>query len=155
MNYVLMGVVILCYLFPLLFLLNTALKSNAAFNADPIGVVTDPQFGNFVDAWIQGNFGAYILNSVLYTSTAAGLGTLVSLLLGFPVARNYLRFPRLWNAFFVILLFLPNALITQFQLLLRLGLYNTQIGYILILAASVGIGPILMAGYALFAARTR
>jgi raffinose/stachyose/melibiose transport system permease protein len=146
-NYVLVLVVLVLYLFPLLFLLNTALKSNAAFNSDPIGLVTNPDFGNFLTAWNRGNFGAYILNSVLYTACAAGLGTFVSLVLGFPVSRGYLKHSRLWSVCFVILLFLPNAIITQFQLLLRLGLYDTQLGYILIMAAGVGVGPILIAGF--------
>ncbi len=143
----LVAVVLVCYLFPLLFLLNTALKSNDAFFADPVGIVTSPHWSNFADAWVQGNFGAYILNSILYTLCAAGLGTAISVLMGFPVGRLYLRWPRLWTGLFVVILFLPNALITQFQLLLRLGLYNTHIGYILIMAAGVGIGPLLMAGY--------
>jgi raffinose/stachyose/melibiose transport system permease protein len=146
-NYALLLLVIVCYLFPLLFLLNTALKSNAAFFADPVGIVTSPQWGNFGQAWVQGSFGAYFLNSVVYTIFAAGLGTFIAVVMGFPVGRGYLRFPRLWNALFVILLFLPNALITQFQLLLRIGLYNTYVGYILIMAAAVGIGPLLISGY--------
>jgi raffinose/stachyose/melibiose transport system permease protein len=146
-NYVLVLVVMVLYLFPLLFLLNTALKSNAAFNADPIGLVAHPDFGNFVKAWNQGNFASYILNSVLYTGAAAAIGTFVSIVLGFPVSRGYLKHSRLWSVFFVLLLFLPNAIITQFQLLLRLGLYNTQLGYILIMAAGVGVGPILIAGF--------
>ena len=146
-NYALIVLVVVCYLFPLLFLLNTALKSNSAFFADPVGIVTSPQWGNFAQAWVQGNFGAYFLNSVVYTIFAAGLGTAIAVVMGFPVGRGYLRFPRLWNALFVVMLFLPNALITQFQLLLRIGLYNTYTGYILIMAAAVGIGPLLISGY--------
>jgi raffinose/stachyose/melibiose transport system permease protein len=146
-NYALLLFVVVCYLFPLLFLLNTALKSNSDFFADPVGVVTSPQWGNFAQAWVQGNFGAYFVNSVVYTIFAAGLGTAIAVVMGFPVGRGYLRFPRLWNALFVVLLFLPNALITQFQLLLRIGLYNTYVGYILIMAAAVGIGPLLISGY--------
>ena len=146
-GYALVGLVMVLYLFPLLFLLNTALKGNEAFNADPVGLVTNPDFGNFVSAWVKGNFGAYILNSVLYTGAAAAIGTFVSLVLGFPVARGYLKHTKLWNLVFVLLLFLPNALITQFQLLLRLNLYDTHIGYILIMAAGIGVGPILMAGF--------
>lgn len=146
-NYVLLGIVIVAYLFPLAFLLNTALKSNAAFSADPIGLVTDPQFGNFAEAWDKGNFGSYILNSVLYTGAASLIGLAISLLIGFPVSRGYLKHTKLWNLLFVIMLFLPNALITQFQLMLRLGLYDTQIGYILIMSAGVGVGPLLISGY--------
>ena len=135
------------YLFPLLFLLNTALKSNAAFDGNPVGLVTRPDFGNFVTAWDRGDFAAYIGNSVVYTGTAAFMGTLVSVLMAFPVSRGYLRGSRWWQLAFVLLLFLPNAIITQFQLLLRLGLYDTQLGYILIMGAGIGVGPILLSGY--------
>jgi raffinose/stachyose/melibiose transport system permease protein len=147
-SYALVALVMVLYLFPLVFLLNTALKSNAAFFQNPVGIVTSPIFANFATAWVKGHFGAYILNSVLYTGCAAAIGTFVSVVLGFPVARGYLKHTRLWNVLFVIMLFLPNALITQFQLLLRLNLYDTQIGYILIMAAGIGVGPILMSGFA-------
>lgn len=146
-TYVLVAVVLLVYLFPLAYLLNTALKTTADFYADPVGIVTDPQFGNFAAAWEQGNFASYILNSVLYTLCAAGLGTAISIVVGFPVARGYVRHARMWNLFFVVLLFLPISLMTQFQLLLRLGLYNSQFGYILMIGAAVGVGPILMTAY--------
>lgn len=135
------------YLFPLLFLLNTALKSNAAFDANPVGLVTDLRFGNFVTAWDRGDFAAYIVNSVLYTGVAALIGTFVSVLMAFPVSRGYLGGSRWWRLAFVLLLFLPNAIITQFQLLLRLGLYDTKLGYILIMGAGIGVGPILLSGY--------
>lgn len=146
-SYVLVGIVLVFYLFPLAFLINTALKSNADFTSDPVGLVMRPQFGNFVQAWNQGHFGSYILNSVLYTGTASLIGTAVSVALGFPVSRGYLRGSKWWNLLFVLVLFLPNALITQFQLLLHLHLYDTQLGYILIVSAGIGVGPLLMNGF--------
>ena len=146
-QYLPVAVIMLVYLFPLAFLLNTALKSNAEFFANPNGIAQTFEFGNFPTAWEKGNFGAYMLNSVLYTSVAAFLGTVCSLLLGFPVSRGYLRHTRLWYGLFVAMLFLPNTLVTQFQLLLRLNLYDTQLGYILIMAAGVGVGPLLVSGY--------
>lgn len=145
-TYLLVAIVLFFYLFPLLFLLNTALKSNAEFTRNPTGLALSPQLGNFVQAWVQGHFGQYILNSVLYTSTATLAGTSVSVALAFPVSRGYLRW-RGWGFLFVLVLFLPNAIITQFQLLLRLHLYGTPLGYILIMSAGVGVGPLLLNGY--------
>lgn len=146
-KYIAVFFVLVSYLGPLAFLLNTALKSNEEFFANPLAIASEPHFGNFIEAWNEGNFGAYLLNSVLYATTAAAIGTAISVLVGFPAARGYLRFGRLWNGLFVVLLFLPNAIITQFQLLLRLNLYDTQVGYILIMASAVGIGPLLIRGY--------
>jgi len=146
-KYVFVALLMVVFLFPLVFLLNTALKSDAGFAADPMGITKTLEFGNFVTAWQRGNFGAYILNSVLYAGASALLGTTISLLIGFPVSRGYLRHSKLWYGLFVVMLFLPNALITQFQLVLRLNLYDTQLGYILMMGAWVGIGPLLVSGY--------
>ena len=146
-SYVLMGLVVVIYLYPLLFLINTALKSNAEFLVDPTGVVKNPQFGNFVAAWNQGNFATYVLNSVLYTFVAATLGTVMSLMIAFPVARGYVKHPKVWTGLFAAMLFLPNTLVTVFQLALRLNLYDTPLGYILISASGVGVSPLLIAGY--------
>ncbi|WP_232549850.1 carbohydrate ABC transporter permease [Propioniciclava soli] len=146
-GYALMLIVIIVYAYPLLFLINTALKSNAEFLVNPTGLVRAPEFGNFVAAWEQGNFANYVLNSVLYTFVAASLGTVMSLMIGFPVARGYVKHPRLWQGVFAAMLFLPNTLVTVFQMALRLNLYDTALGYILIMASGVGVGPLLVTGY--------
>lgn len=140
-------ILMVVFLFPLLYLLNTALKSQAEFVANPVGIVSNPQWGNFATAWEKGDFGAYILNSVLYTAAGSAIGTLLTLVLAFPVARGYVRGAKYWSIVFVLVLFLPNALITQFQLLLRLGLYDTQLGYILLVGVGVGVGPLLLSGF--------
>lgn len=58
---------VIVILYPLLFLVNTALKgARCEFLVNPTGVVQSPQFGNFAAAWQQGNFASYMLNSVLY-----------------------------------------------------------------------------------------
>jgi raffinose/stachyose/melibiose transport system permease protein len=74
---------------------------------------------------------------------------MIALLMGFPVARGYVWGGKLWNGLFVLVMFLPNALMTQFHLLIRLHLYNTQLGYILMLSVGVGVGPLLFRGFVL------
>ena len=146
-SYVLMFLVIVVYAYPLFFLVNTALKSNTEFLVNPTGLVQAPQLGNFAAAWEQGSFSKYVLNSVLYTFVAAALGTVMSLMIGFPVARGYVKHPKVWQGVFAAMLFLPNTLVTVFQLALRMSLYDTALGYILIMASGVGLGPLLVAGY--------
>lgn len=145
--YICVAIVLVVFLFPLLYLLNTALKSNSDFINDPVGIVRNPQWSNFLDAWNQGNFGSYILNSVLYTGIGSVIGTFITLVLAFPVSRGYIRGGKWWSILFVLVLFLPNALITQFQLLLRLGLYDNRLGYILMVGVGIGIGPLLFSGF--------
>lgn len=147
-SYVLLGVLVLTFTVPLLYLVNTALKSFKEYSRNPNGLVQDPQWSNFADAWQQGDFGTYVLNTVLYTVTGAGLVTLLALLIGFPLGRNYIRGARVWYAVIASFLFLPNAIVAQYQMLIQMGLYNTRVGYIIMLAIGVGVGPLLMAGYA-------
>jgi len=146
-SYIAVAVVMFVFLFPLAFLVNTSLKSNAEFIRNPMGLVMDPQWSNFPQAWEQGGFGTFILNSLLYTICGAGIGAVITLVLGFPVARGYIRGARQMVIVFVLILFLPNALITQFQLLLHLHLYDSRLGYVLIVAAGVGVGPLLFRGF--------
>jgi raffinose/stachyose/melibiose transport system permease protein len=146
-TYFFVAIVLAFYVFPLAFLVNTALKSSTEFTANPGGLVRAPHLQNFVDAWRAGNFGSYIVNSIVYSGSAAFIGTFVSLVVAFPVSRGYIKGAKWWRLLFVFLLFLPNVLITQFQLLLRLSLYDNRLGYILIMAAAIGVGPLLMHGY--------
>lgn len=146
--YILMGLLVLSFTVPLLYLVNTALKSFEEYAANPNGLVQDPQWENFPAAWEQGRFGTYVMNTVLYSVVGAGGVTLLALLIGFPLGRGYIRGTKLWYAVLASFLFLPNAIVAQYQLLIGIGLYDTRLGYILILALGVGIGPLLMAGYA-------
>ena len=147
LSYFFVLLLLVLFVYPLLYLLNTALKSTTEFITDPVGVASSFEWGNFAEAWSKGNFGSFFFNTVLYTVAGAGIGTLIALVMGFPVARGYIRGAKLWNLLFVLVLFLPNALMTQFQLLLRLHLYNTQLGYILMVGVGVGIGPLLFSGF--------
>jgi len=145
--YAVVIVVVLLYVFPLLLLVNASLKTPIGFILDPTGLSKTFHWQNYVNAWQQGDFGTTVLNSLLYTVVSSIISTVLSILLVFPVARGYVRGSRFWYALFVISLFLPSALIPQFQLILNMGLYDTQIGYILLNAATLGVGPFLVIGY--------
>ena len=136
----------LVYLGPMLMLLNTALKTQPGFAKDPVGITSSFSIENFLEAWDKADFARYMTNSVLY----AGVATILYLVAAVPLATAISRrFVRGWNllfVLFVIALFLPVALIPQFQLILNLHLYNTQPGYILLFLANP-IGVIILVGF--------
>jgi raffinose/stachyose/melibiose transport system permease protein len=147
--YICVALLMVLFLLPLAYLVNTALKTPAEFISNPVGLVQSPNWDNFPVAWEMGNFGQYFINTVVYTVAGAGLGTMIAVLMGFPVARGYIKGGKLWNGLFVLVMFLPNALMTQFHLLIQLHLYNTQLGYIMMLGVGVGVGPLLFRGFVL------
>lgn len=134
------------YLGPLLMLVNTSLKTTPSFNRDATRLATELNFENFAEAWEKANFPQYLLNSVIYTVSATTIYVITAVFVAFPISRGYVRYSGLVLTLFVIALFLPPALIPQFQLILRLGLYNNPIGYILLFIVNP-IGIVILVNY--------
>jgi raffinose/stachyose/melibiose transport system permease protein len=134
------------YAGPLLMLVNTALKTLPGFSKDPIGITTTFTIGNFGDAWTKANIAQSLGNSVLYATVATVLYVLSALPLAVAIARRHVRGWNVLYILFVMALFLPIALIPQFQLLLNLHLYNTQIGYILLFLTNP-VGVLILVAY--------
>jgi raffinose/stachyose/melibiose transport system permease protein len=145
-SYAVLVVFAIIYLGPLLMLVNTALKTTASFNKDAIGLATEFRVQNFVDAWNKANFPKYLLNSILYTVSATAIYVVTAAFVAFPIARAYVKYSGILLTVFVIALFLPPALIPQFQLILHLGLYNNPIGYILLFIVNP-IGIVILVNY--------
>ena len=134
------------YAGPLLILVNTSLKTLPAFMKDATSLVTSLHFDNFIEAWEKANFPRYLTNSLIYTLSATLIYVVTAIFVAFPIARGYVRGANFILTMFVIALFLPPALIPQFQLMLRLGLYNNPVGYILLFTINP-IGMVILVNY--------
>jgi len=145
-SYAVMIFFALLYLGPILMLVNTSLKTMPSFMKDATSLATELHFQNFVDAWNKANFPKYLLNSVLYTTAATAIYILTAVFVAFPIARGYIKYSSAFLTLFVIALFLPPALIPQFQLMLNLGLYNNPIGYVLLFIVNP-IGIVILVNY--------
>jgi raffinose/stachyose/melibiose transport system permease protein len=125
-------------LFPLLWMLSGSLQSLPELLANESFLPGDPQWGNYVTAWVQGDLGIYLRNSVIYTGCAVVGILLVSSLAGYALAR--LDFAGK-GAFTVVILAVmiipaPAMFLAQYKLLISLGLTNNPVGYVLILISS-------------------
>ncbi len=134
------------YAGPLLMLVNTAFKTLPEFMKDATAPAAAVNFKNFVEAWNKANFPQYLTNTIIYTASATGIYLVTAIFVAFPIARGYIRGGNFLLTLFVIALFLPPALIPQFQLLLRLGLYNSQFGYILLFLVNP-VGIVILVNY--------
>lgn len=146
LSYVALSIFAVFYIWPLYMLVNTSLKSFTDYLRDPAGVATNPSFSNFLEAWELANFPQYMLNSAIYTVTATAIFVVTSLFVAFPIARGYFRGSSAVLTMYVVALFLPPALIPQFQLILNLGLYNSRPGFILLFLVNP-IGMIILVNY--------
>lgn len=139
-SYALLLVLTVVYLGPLLIMVNTSFMTSREFMRDATSIPDNINFDNFSEAWEKANFRQYLTNSMIYAGTATLIYVITAVFLAFPIARRYVRGSNPLFTLFVIALFLPPALIPQFQLILKLGLYNTRMGYILLLVTNpIGI----------------
>jgi ABC-type glycerol-3-phosphate transport system permease component len=136
--YGLLGIAALTALFPLLWMVSGSLQSLTELLTNQSFVPSDPQWGNYVTAWVEGDLGTYLRNSVIYTGAAVLGILLVSSLAGYALAR--LEFAGKGVFTFVILAVMiipaPAMFLAQYKLLISLGLTNNPIGYVLILITS-------------------
>jgi raffinose/stachyose/melibiose transport system permease protein len=134
------------YVGPLLMLVNASLKSLPEFFKNPTGFPDELRFSNFSEAWELASFPKYMINSLIYTTVATALFVITSVFVAFPIARGYVKGSKALLTLYVVALFLPPALIPQFQLILNLGLFNTRAGYILLFLINP-IGLIILVNY--------
>ena len=145
-SYVILLVFALIYLGPLLMLVNTSLKTMPDFMKNATSLPTTLNFGNFAEAWEKASFPRYLTNTILYTVSATVIYLVTAVFVGFPIARGYVKGSGLLLSLYVVALFLPVALIPQFQLMLRLGLYNNPIGYVMLFLVNP-IGIVILVNY--------
>ena len=145
-SYAILILLAVLYVGPLFMLVNTSLKTMPSFMKDATSLTTDLHFENFGEAWTKANFPKYLLNSILYTAASTTIYIITAVFVAFPIARKYIKFSGVVLTLFVIALFLPPALIPQFQLILNLGLYNNPIGYIMLFIVNP-IGIVILVNY--------
>lgn len=120
-------------LFPLVWMLSTSLKTRSEVYTTRSLIPSRWNFENYVKAWVDGNFSVYFFNSVIYTLAIVAGVVIVSTLAAYALAR--LDFPLKNVVYFAFLIFMmipiPGSFISLYVLLVKLGIQNTRIGYIL------------------------
>lgn len=144
--YVFLIVMAIIYIAPMAMLVLTSLKTLPEFNKNAVGLPATLALDNFAEAWDKANFPRYLLNTVIYTASSAIIFVITGTFLAVAIARRFVRGSGAMFTLFLIALFLPPALIPQFQLILNLGLYNNPIGYILLFLVNP-IGIVILVNY--------
>jgi raffinose/stachyose/melibiose transport system permease protein len=136
----------LLYAAPILTVVNVSLKSKMSFNLDPTSLAKEVRISNYADAWKRANFPGYLVNSILYAAIATAFYAASAVFVAFPISRKYVKGSGILLTLYVVAMFLPSALIPQFQMMLNLRLYNTRLGYILLFLVNP-MGVIILVNY--------
>ena len=132
--YGLLGAIAIIMLFPLLWLISTALKSSSEniFQFPPQLLPTQPTFQNFVQVWQTNPFGQYLFNSTFVAVLTVGLNLLFCALAAYPLARLEFRGRELIFSGLISTIMTPFqiVMIPLYILTVQLSIRNTYIGLI-------------------------
>lgn len=132
--YGVLGAIALLMLFPLLWLISTALKSPSEniFQFPPQLLPSQPTLNNFVQVWQTSPFGQYLFNSTLVAVLTVSLNLLFCALAAYPLARLEFRGRELIFAAIISTIMIPFqiVMIPLYILTIQLGIRNTYVGII-------------------------
>jgi raffinose/stachyose/melibiose transport system permease protein len=140
----------LLFLVPIVYVVMISLESPKQFLDHPLVPPVPPSVQNFSSAYQQGDLGVEVLNTIIYSVSAAAISTGLSLLIAFPIARKLIRWSSWVFAWFVIGICLPLPIIPLFIEARALHLYDNRIGYILLhVEPGLPLGVILLTAFIL------
>jgi ABC-type glycerol-3-phosphate transport system permease component len=114
-------------LYPLCFMIITALKTNAAYQIDPVGLPSHLTVENFVSLFRDFPVPRWLLNSAIVSVSALAISTTIGLLAAYAIAFGSFRGRRTLLTVNLVLMVMPpvTLLLPMFILMSDLSLINT------------------------------
>jgi raffinose/stachyose/melibiose transport system permease protein len=132
--YFILGIFAIIQIYPLLWLVLFSLKTNKeVFGMSPFSLPQDPQWGNYVKVWTQGNIGVYFLNSVWMTLLAVFITVILASFVTFAVTRMHWKLSGLVLGLFMVGYMIPlhSTLIPLFSFYNNINLIDNPLSIIL------------------------
>jgi raffinose/stachyose/melibiose transport system permease protein len=121
---------------PIYLVFVNALKTRVEATSMGVGLPTVPQWQNFVTVIEEGKLVGAFANSVLYSLGATALCVTLSALAAYVLARHRSRRHRLIYLLLIMGIAMPTNFVTLMQVMQWTHLINTQLGIILLYAAT-------------------
>lgn len=140
--------IVVIFLLPVLYVVMISFESPSHFLKSPLTPPSSLDFSNYSQGWAGADLARELLNTVLYSVVAAALSTILALLIAFPIARRLIRRAGTVYGWLGIGLFLPIAIIPLFIEARSLGLYDNQLGYIILhVEQGMPLGVVLLTAF--------
>ncbi len=133
--YILITSFALVWLIPVFFLFFTSLKSNGdLFGNSLFALPEEFKWGNFVEAWKEGNLGMYMKNSLIISVIKVPLGIFIAALAAFGLTRLNFKWEKPVYIFIILGMTIPfqACLVPLVIMLNKVHLMDTHVGLILI-----------------------
>lgn len=137
-------------MYPILYTLLGSLKTNAELTSGSNFLPKAWQFKNYYQAFLQGNFLKYTLNSVILGALTTILAVITCALAGFALARREFVGKKLILGLYTSMMFISLgsvALYPLYQFLRSVGLTKSIIGLTIALTGGQAVNVLLVMGF--------
>lgn len=149
--FIIMSLFAVIQIFPLIWLADFSLnKSSDFYGSEILKWPNPPQFENYVTAWVQGEVGRFLINSVIVTGTTILLTVVFSLMLGFAFVRMKWKLSGITMGILLLGMMIPihATLLPNFFTFKFFHLTDTYQGLIIpYIAISLPQGIFLLSGF--------
>ena len=130
-NFLIMLFVVVVTLYPFLYLVSQSFSSEQAIMRGEVGIIPK---GFNIDTYkyvLQGEFLHYYKNTIVYTLIGTILSLVCSSMLAYPMSKPEIKFNRFLTPFVIFTMYFGGTLISNYILVVGLGLKNTVPAFIL------------------------
>ncbi len=124
--------------FPLLYMVSLSFQPTGdILTSTPVLIPSHPTFVNYVQAWTEGSFSQFFVNSMIVALGTVAITVVVASLAAFAFARYHFPLKEVIFYVFLAALAVPGVelIIPQYLLVLRLHLTDSLVGLVLIYAS--------------------
>jgi raffinose/stachyose/melibiose transport system permease protein len=133
---------------PVYLIMINSVKTSAQASSLGIDLPTEIRLDNFVTVIDKGKLVTSFFNSMLYASSSTVLGTLLSTMAAYVMARNRTRLNGILYFFIIMGIALPINFFTLTKIMQVTHLINTKLGIIILYAATqIPFGVFLIYGF--------
>jgi raffinose/stachyose/melibiose transport system permease protein len=149
--YILLSVTAIGQLFPLVWLVNfSLLKSGDLFGSYILKWPTEPQWKNYVTAWVDGKIPRYFLNSIIVNGVSVSSTILLAVTMAYAFTRMRWKLRNLTLTFVLLGMMIPihATLLPNYILFGKLGISDSYAGLIIpYVAFALPLAVFIMTGF--------
>ncbi|MFI7232179.1 carbohydrate ABC transporter permease [Nonomuraea angiospora] len=137
----------LIWIYPFLWMVSASFKTSAEVFTKGLDLLPDaPEWANYERAWVEAEFGKYLLNTVIITVCTVVVVVVRCAMTGYVLARHEFRGRKLIMGVLVATLFVPAGytIIPLVDLSQKLGLLNSLTGIVLAMSGAANVAAILL-----------
>lgn len=149
-SYVFVGIMVLFTLYPIVYTLLGAFKSNAELTLGNSFLPQQWHPENFYDAFVRSNFSKYFVNSAIISLSVMILAVITTSLAGYVFARREFAGKKFWLGLYTTLMFIALGSVTlypTYTLLAKLKINKILLGLILTLLGAQISNVMLVRGF--------